>query len=91
MPLPKGWAHAIVAKKGTIAMSQQHQAQHGERDRVGRILARQSRVATRIARTFDDPNGRLAQEVADILAHMPHREDDARFWHIAPQKGPVDW
>lgn len=86
--LAKGWVQAIVKKGSGIAMQQQ-QAQYGERDRVGRILARQSRVQARIARTFANPESRLAQELADILVRMP--EDDPNVAHIAPQKGSVDW
>ena len=51
-----------------IAM--QPTSQPGERDRIGRILARQQRAAARVRRSgiFADPDGSLAREVADILA-----------------------
>jgi hypothetical protein len=97
-PLAKGWPQKIsdalaIAKKGHIAMSQQVNAQPGEQDRVGRIIARDKRVRARIARQFDDPESRLAVELRDILSHMPEpvEDDPNAAWHIAPQRGEVDW
>lgn len=70
--------------------------QHGERDRVGRIMARERRVALRVARHFDNPDGGLADELRDILAHVPEpiersEDDPGAPWTVAPQDGPVDW
>lgn len=63
-------AIATILNGKEIAMSQQQQAQNGERDRVGRIMARQQRAQQRVARSrvFANPDGALAREVADILA-----------------------
>jgi len=97
-PLAKGTVQKFsdalaIAKKGHIAMSQQVNSQPGERDRVGRIMAREQRVAARVARQFDNPDSRLAQEMRDILLHMPEpvEDDPNAAWHIAPQRGAVDW
>lgn len=92
--LAKERVHGILSQliktKDGIAMSQQNSPQNFERDRVGRIMARERRVAVRVARHFAEPDSRLAREVIDILARMP--EDDPReAWHVSPQNGAQDW
>ena len=93
LPLAKVWMHFSGSSEREIAMSGQHVNQPGDRDRVGRIIAREQRVAARIARHFDDTESPLARELRDILAHMPEpvEDDPNAAWHIAPQKGAVDW
>jgi len=108
--LAKGWVQRIIdridEKTEGIAMQQQ-QSQQGERDRIGRILARQSRVAERVARHFDNPESELARELRDILAHVPEPREvwdrELDEWReratraredavvVDPQTGAVDW
>lgn len=99
--LAKGTAHRLLLLLNTgrdgIAMAQHGHlhgtGKHSERDRVGRIMARERRVALRIARHFDNPESALAAELRDILAHVPEpvEDDPGAAWTVQPQKGPVDW
>lgn len=73
MSLAKFRGVRAIVEKGTIAMWKHNGHGATESDKVGRAIARQSRIAARVARQFDDTDTALAREVRDILEHMPEQ------------------